>query len=221
MDLSFDSPNRHPHLSDSGVTAPLLPLAKPRLRNTPGRRFLYGWNTRTTVRHMLNDSVQRLRYLDTLSPLETCKPLQPENEVPKHFQKSVRIRPLRQVRYGVDETMLAAIAPEPAVAGGREPLQVIAPSLAEGLIPMKPMWAQAERKTSFLKTTALDCDSLYIPQVAVRTLHPAFLLGKAPMETTGGNSERRGVVIPFEELAAAAAPAKERAPILPLRRLSS
>ncbi|MFN7938962.1 MAG: hypothetical protein U0R19_36880 [Bryobacteraceae bacterium] len=222
MDLLLDSPNQHPDLTGAGAIAPLLPLAKPRLRNTPGRRFLYGWNTRSTVRHMLNDSVQRLRYLDTMTPLETCKPLQPENEVPKQFQKSVRLRPLHQVRHGVDESMLASIAPEPAVAGGREPLQVIAPSLAGALMPMRPMWAQGEHKVSQLKTSTRGCDGLHIPRITVRPLQVALLLGKAPVETTGGSSERRAVVIPFEELAAAAAaPAKERAPLLPLRRLSS
>lgn len=221
MDLSLDSPTRNPNLTDPGVTAPLLPLANPRLRNTPGRRFLYGWNTRSTVRQMLNDSVQRLRYLDTLTPLETCKPLQPANEVPKHFQKSVRTRPLRQIRYGVDESMLASIRPESTVADSRQPLHVITPSLVAELIPMLPIWAKAERKESPLKTSTRACEGLYLPQVTVRPLQAAFLLGKAPVEATGGSSERRAVVIPFEELAAAAAPAKERAPILPLRRLSS
>ncbi|MBS1827439.1 MAG: hypothetical protein JST93_19140 [Acidobacteria bacterium] len=221
MDLSFDSPTRHPDLTPSGLTAPLLPLAAPRLRSAPGRRFLYGWNTRSTVRHMLNDSVQRLRYLDTLAPLDTCRPIEPESPVPKQFQKSIRIRPLRLVRYGVDENMLASIAAEPAVAGSREPLQVIAPSLAAGLAPMRPLWAQAERPASVLKTSGLGCEGFYIPQVSVRTLHAGFMLGKAPVETPASSTERRGVIIPFEEIAAAATPAKERVPVLPLRRLSS
>ena len=220
MDRSFDSANRHQGLTDSIATAPLLPTSTPRVRNAPRRRFLYGWNTRSTVRQMLADSVKRLRYLDCFAPLDTCPPLQPCNQVVLPLVKAARLQPLRQVRYGVDESMLASIAAEPAIPGGHEPLRVMAPGVVEGLAVVKPVWAQAERSLSSLKANARGCDGLYVPQVAVSTLQVGFTMGKAPVETIGGNSDRRAVVIPFQELAAAAVPSKEKATVLPMRRLS-
>lgn len=213
MDRSFDSAN-------AIGTAPLLPASAPRVRNAPRRRFLYGWNTRSTVRQMLTDSVRRLRYLDCLAPLDTCPPLQPCNEVVLPLERAARLQPLRQVRYGLEESMLASIAAEPAIPGGHEPLRVMAPEMVEGMAVVKPVWAQAERSLSSLKANARGCDGLYVPQVGVSTLQVGFTMGKAPVESIGGNSDRRAVVIPFQELAAAAAPAKEKPTLMPMRRLS-
>lgn len=199
--------------------SPLAPSLAQRVRNTARRRFLYGWSSRTTIRQMLSESVQRMRYLETFAPMMHCEPLHPAVEPSKVFLPSPRTRTLRHLCAGLDESSLTHIAPESAVAGLRDPMRMQAPAVVDATAVVAPVWARTEAVRAKLRGVRAG-DGVFLPQVAVTPLMTNFLLIKAPVEPAAGN-DRRGVVIPFEELAAAASQSKEMAHSPALRRLSS
>lgn len=201
------------------VAPPLAPSAAQRVRNTARRRFLYGWSSRTTIRQMISASIQRLRYLESFAPMVHCEPLHPAAAVPTMFLPSPRTRTLRHLRAALDETSLTNIAPESAVRGLRDPMEIHAPAAVDASAVVAPVWARTEAIRAKLRVVRA-ADGLFLPQVAVTPLMTNFHLSKAPAETVTGN-DRRGVLIPFQELAAAASQSKEMAHSPGLRRLSS
>lgn len=201
------------------IHSPLAALGGQRVRNTPRRRFLYGWSSRTTIRQMLSTSVERLRYLESFAPMMHCEPLHHTASVSKVFLPSPVTRTLRHVHSRLDENALLNIAPQSALTGLVEPIEVKAPTVVDPRAVVAPVWARTEAIRSKLRGIRAG-DGLFLPQVAVSPLMTNFLLTKAP-ETTVATSDRRGVVIPFQELAAAASHSKELAHSVSLRRLSS
>lgn len=179
-------------------------LPSHRIRNAPRRRFLYGWGARLIIRQSLRDSVRRLRYLDTFAPMELCQPVQPPQQVPKLFLRCPAGKGVLQMPKPMGEESLTGIAPAAAIHGEREPMQVVTPAVVHGLLPVGPVWARPEQTTVSLKRNARGCDGVFLPQVAVAPLQIGFALASSPPEALSGNGERRGVVIPFSELAAAA-----------------
>ncbi|MBL8176787.1 MAG: hypothetical protein JNK48_19070 [Bryobacterales bacterium] len=200
---------------------PLLGLGGKNARTAPRRRFQYGWSARSTIRFMLSRSVARLRYLESYNPMDDCPPVTPHMAVQPVYAAAPRERSLRMLRPGLDETAVAAIPPQSPVLSTRDALHVAAPGVVCGLAPVAPVWVRTEKVRRRLKSSAPGADGIYLPQSAVAPLMVGFAMGMAPVESIGGNSDRRAVVIPFGELAAAASQNKEKQNVVTLRRLSS
>lgn len=167
------------------------------------------------------ESVRRLPYLDSFVPMAHCRPVEPDGRVsPAYLPSPLPAAPLRgHVILG--ESSLTDIAPEPAVRGLYEPLQVHAPGVVHTEAGVAPVWARLETSLGLGKASDRVCGGLFLPRVSVSTLLTGFVLDDPPTESPGGHPERRGVVIPFHELAAAASHASPKASPAGLRRMGS
>lgn len=150
-----------------------------------------------------------------------CRPAEPTRSVSPGYLPSPLPLARRHSHILLGESSLADIAPEPAIRGLHEPLPVQSPGVVHREAAVGPVWARLETGLGLEKASRRVGGGLFLPRVSVCTLLTGFVLDDPPTESPGGRGERRGVVIPFQELAAASTHASPKAAPAGLRRMGS